>query len=129
MGGKTNYFKFLFENPLLKRLILKDEILEDELFGSIEHDGIVPLESQIGSRIENINSIPLSTPSFHGYNSKMLIVKLAKIVNNIFGKAIPTRILEMSMKINEEIPICESLEFIEIINRIISKEKLRVSNY
>ncbi len=89
LGCTTNSFSLLFNKSLVRGL----SISEEEMFGSLEHDGMSPLDSQlceIGQNTQNLNSQKLDKHMLHGISIK-----------NGIGKFLDSKFLTVGISKND----------------------------
>ncbi len=120
IGGKSKYFKEFLKTKFGKIFIRKNTS-EEKIFGSEEHDGVVGLDSQIGTKYPKIKSIILNEPSNHTTGNKIVMNHgLTKIIK-IFGPAISKEDKEKLLLIRKEPSILQTNNCVCLINKFVEK--------
>ena len=102
-------------------LFSKKDSSEKEIFGSYEHDGTVPLSSQLGEGLENIESKMVHEPVNHSVDTKSRLAKYAIILCKIFKAVLSKKTKEMLTKIKKEKAITEADEAIDYAREFVYK--------
>lgn len=121
LGGKTNYYTRVFSIKLLKNICFKKECTEQSFFGSDEHDGVVPLYSQLGKGLENIKPIIIKENVNHSLDIKCSLSDYAIKAVNFIGKILPYELRNKLLEIRLEKAITESTQTINIVKNFIKK--------
>ncbi len=82
IGCRTKVFSNLFSLKPLTVVFKLDKNAEKEIFGSEYHDGMIPLESQLGTKMKNLESVELQKCMLHGVTIKRHIDKLVGMLNH-----------------------------------------------
>ncbi|MCP3659292.1 MAG: hypothetical protein GY830_02820 [Bacteroidetes bacterium] len=121
IGGKSDYYTKIFSTSLIKSICFKEKATERSFFGSRDHDGVVPLNSQLGKDLKNIRPFEIEEPINHSKDLKTSLSKYAMKAVNIFDKIIPEKIKKELIDIQYENAITESNSTIKIVLKFIQK--------
>ncbi len=122
IGGNTNYYSKIFSIKFLKFLCFKERCTEKSFFGADKHDGVVPLDSQLGKGLENIKSIEIKKERVnHSLDIKTELSKYSTKAINLLGNLFPYQMKKKLKAITYEKAITESDIVINNILKFINK--------
>ncbi len=121
LGGNTQYFKNCFSISPLRKIMFKTNNPEKELFGTLKHDGVVPLKSQMGISLKNIQGIYIKGNITHSIYTLKNMKRMSYGIMNTFGDLCSIDTMEKLRSIVTGISMTETsqtikkvIEFIEI---------------